>query len=209
MSLRGRRPWTSRCRKTHSPCIFRMAVRSPCQSSGTRGLRTEHRTSERVGNSWVLVTGFTGRTLMKTLAWKLSLPVNDPMKLQLRSRSGYRSGSAAYNKQLQRTVKRYRGEATRAPFHYARVPRLIRQRAAAELRRYIQLEGTACRQTLVATEEGKCAPFAALYCLSESEPKRFLNAYCYGPSKRSGIARTRARQRSTRQRVAPLRGAAG
>jgi hypothetical protein len=41
----------------------------------------------------------------------------------------------APNKQLQRTVKRHRGDATRAPFHYARVARVTRQRAAAELRR--------------------------------------------------------------------------
>jgi hypothetical protein len=114
-----------------------------------------------------------------------------------------------YNNRLQRTVKRHHVRAASASFHYALAARFKRHRAAAEPGRYIQLEGTACRQTLVATEEGKCAPFAALYCLSESEPKRFLNAYCYGPSKRSGIARTRARQRSTRQRVAPLRGAAG
>lgn len=39
------------------------------------------------------------------------------------------------NKQLQRTVKWRRGVGTRAPFHYARVPRFTRQRAAAELRR--------------------------------------------------------------------------
>jgi hypothetical protein len=40
------------------------------------------------------------------------------------------------NKQLQRTVIRRRGRATRAPFHYARASRFTRQRAAAELRRY-------------------------------------------------------------------------
>jgi hypothetical protein len=39
------------------------------------------------------------------------------------------------NKQLQRTVGRHRGDATRAPLHYARVSRFTRQRAAAELRR--------------------------------------------------------------------------
>jgi hypothetical protein len=40
------------------------------------------------------------------------------------------------NKQLQRTVERHRGDAARAPFHYARASRFERQRAAAELRRY-------------------------------------------------------------------------
>jgi len=43
--------------------------------------------------------------------------------------------SRAPNKQLQRTVKRYRGRGARASFHYARAPSFIRQRAAAELRR--------------------------------------------------------------------------
>jgi len=43
------------------------------------------------------------------------------------------------NKQLQRTVQRRRGVGTRAPFHYARVPRFGRQRAAAERRRYAYL----------------------------------------------------------------------
>jgi hypothetical protein len=40
------------------------------------------------------------------------------------------------NKQLQRTVipKRWRGAS--ASFHYALAPRITRQRAAAELRRY-------------------------------------------------------------------------
>jgi hypothetical protein len=40
------------------------------------------------------------------------------------------------NKQLQRTVIRRRGDGASAPFHYALAPRFIRQRAAAELRRY-------------------------------------------------------------------------
>jgi hypothetical protein len=40
------------------------------------------------------------------------------------------------NKQLQRTVKRHRGDGASAPFHYALAPRITRQRAAAELRRY-------------------------------------------------------------------------
>jgi hypothetical protein len=42
---------------------------------------------------------------------------------------------AAHNKQLQRTAERHRGDAARAPFHYARPSRFKRQRAAAELRR--------------------------------------------------------------------------
>jgi hypothetical protein len=42
----------------------------------------------------------------------------------------------AANKQLQRTVERHHGDAARAPFHYARASRFIRQQAAAELRRY-------------------------------------------------------------------------
>jgi len=37
------------------------------------------------------------------------------------------------NKQLQRSVKRRRSAAARAPFHYARTSRITRQRAAAEL----------------------------------------------------------------------------
>ena len=39
------------------------------------------------------------------------------------------------NKQLQRTVIPYGGDVASAPFHYALAPRVIRQRAAAELRR--------------------------------------------------------------------------
>ena len=35
------------------------------------------------------------------------------------------------NKQLQRTVIRHRGDAARAPFHYARASRCTRRRAAA------------------------------------------------------------------------------
>jgi hypothetical protein len=42
---------------------------------------------------------------------------------------------APYNKQLQRTVTRHRGDVANAPFHYALAPRFTRQRAAAELRR--------------------------------------------------------------------------
>jgi hypothetical protein len=43
------------------------------------------------------------------------------------------------NKQLQRTVERHRGDAARAPFHYARASRFEWERAAAELRRYTSL----------------------------------------------------------------------
>jgi hypothetical protein len=43
---------------------------------------------------------------------------------------------APYNKQFQRTVTRRRGDAASAPFHYALAPRVTRQHAAAELRRY-------------------------------------------------------------------------
>jgi hypothetical protein len=42
----------------------------------------------------------------------------------------------AHNKQLERTVIAQRGVGTSAPFHYALVPRFMRQRAAAQLRRY-------------------------------------------------------------------------
>jgi len=41
----------------------------------------------------------------------------------------------AANKQLERTVKRGRRRAASAPFHYARAARLMRERAAAQLRR--------------------------------------------------------------------------
>jgi hypothetical protein len=47
---------------------------------------------------------------------------------------------APYNKQLQRTAEWHRGDAARAPFHYARAPRLTRRRAAAELRRYTSVK---------------------------------------------------------------------
>jgi len=40
------------------------------------------------------------------------------------------------NKQLQRPVGAHRGDAARAPFHYARASRCTAQRAAAELQRY-------------------------------------------------------------------------
>ena len=41
----------------------------------------------------------------------------------------------SYNKQLQRTVIRRRGDTASAPFHYALAVRVKRQRAPAELRR--------------------------------------------------------------------------
>jgi len=41
---------------------------------------------------------------------------------------------APYNKQLQRTVTRRRGDTASAPFHYALAVRFTQQRAAAELR---------------------------------------------------------------------------
>jgi len=40
------------------------------------------------------------------------------------------------NKQLQRTVTRRRGDGASARFHHALAPRIARQRAAAQLRRY-------------------------------------------------------------------------
>jgi hypothetical protein len=43
--------------------------------------------------------------------------------------------SLAPNKQLERTVNTQRGVGPSAPFHYALVPRFMRQRAAAQLRR--------------------------------------------------------------------------
>jgi hypothetical protein len=45
--------------------------------------------------------------------------------------------SLRHNKQLQRTVTRRRGDGASAPFHYALAVRFKRQRAAAELRRYV------------------------------------------------------------------------
>jgi hypothetical protein len=56
---------------------------------------------------------------------------------RLRSVSLFRSFlvEAPYNKQLQRTVIRHRGDGASAPFHYALAARITRQHAAAELRR--------------------------------------------------------------------------
>jgi hypothetical protein len=48
----------------------------------------------------------------------------------------------APNKQSQRTVTRHRGDAASASFHYALASRFIRQRVAAELRRYAALTGS-------------------------------------------------------------------
>jgi hypothetical protein len=48
-----------------------------------------------------------------------------------------------HNKQLERTVIPHRGDAASAPFHYALASRFTRQRAAAQLRRYIQLKTAA------------------------------------------------------------------
>ena len=45
------------------------------------------------------------------------------------------SSRAPPNKELQRTVERYRGRAASASFHYALAARSNLQRAAAELRR--------------------------------------------------------------------------
>jgi hypothetical protein len=39
------------------------------------------------------------------------------------------------NKRLERTVKRHRGDAASAPFHYALASRFTRQRAAAQPQR--------------------------------------------------------------------------
>lgn len=44
--------------------------------------------------------------------------------------------TSSYNKQLQRTVIRHRSAGASAPFHYALAPRITRERAATELRRY-------------------------------------------------------------------------
>jgi len=52
----------------------------------------------------------------------------------LKSASACRS--AAYNKQLQRTVIPQHVRAASASLHYALAARITRQRAAAELRRY-------------------------------------------------------------------------
>src|SRR5262245_56559094 len=56
------------------------------------------------------------------------------------------------NKQLQRTVERYRGRAASASFHYALAARYNPQRAAAELRRYT---------ARMAHRRGKCLRFLA------------------------------------------------
>ena len=69
----------------------------------------------------------------------------DPLLVVGRGRKVLASGEGAasvgavvraHNKQLERTVITQRGVGTSAPFHYALVPRFMRQRAAAQLRRY-------------------------------------------------------------------------
>jgi hypothetical protein len=50
-------------------------------------------------------------------------------------RRHFQEAAVTPNKQLQRTVKRHRGDVASAPFHFALAPRVTRQRAAAELRR--------------------------------------------------------------------------
>jgi hypothetical protein len=49
-----------------------------------------------------------------------------------------------HNKQLQRTVIRRRGDGASAPLHYAFAPRITRQHAAAELRRYATTRFSIC-----------------------------------------------------------------
>ena len=57
--------------------------------------------------------------------------------MRSRGRSEMRlSHTMPANKQLQRTATRRRGAGASAPFHCALAPRIMRQRAAAELRRY-------------------------------------------------------------------------
>jgi hypothetical protein len=55
-------------------------------------------------------------------------------RLQVR-KGFYLVSCQAANKQLQRTVQTVSRRGTRASFHYARAPRWLGQRAAAELRR--------------------------------------------------------------------------
>ena len=55
------------------------------------------------------------------------------------------AASRAANKQLERAVKRHRGRAASAPFHYAHAARWIAQHAAAQLRRYARHSGAALR----------------------------------------------------------------
>ena len=46
------------------------------------------------------------------------------------------AASRAANKQLERAVKRHRGRAASAPFHYAHAARWTPHHAAAQLQRY-------------------------------------------------------------------------
>ena len=62
------------------------------------------------------------------------------------------------NKQLQRTVIRHRGRAASASFHYALAARSMRQRAAAELRRY-----AAELECVTAEDKLSAVPDAARY----------------------------------------------
>jgi hypothetical protein len=55
----------------------------------------------------------------------------------VRKRAIWRVGALPPNKQLQRTVIRRHVRAASASFHYALAARVTRQRAAAELRRYV------------------------------------------------------------------------
>jgi len=69
--------------------------------------------------------------------------------------------SATYNKQLQRTVTRRRGNGASAPFHYALASRLTRQRAAAELRRYAAPFAVAVLSLAFANPHGRAAELLA------------------------------------------------
>jgi hypothetical protein len=81
---------------------------------------------KRIGPLWsVRVVGTIER-----LATMLTMAFSGSGSVPMRT-----TASLSANKQLQRTVTRRRGDAARAPFHYARASRFTRQRAAAELRR--------------------------------------------------------------------------
>ena len=94
-------------------------------------------------------------TLRTSHTWRLFVPsehafcmaiLNVPMSSlvvvavcasgMVRGANTQRTLAVPHNKQLQRTVIRRRGDGAGAPFHYALAPRVTRQRAAAELRRY-------------------------------------------------------------------------
>ena len=63
--------------------------------------------------------------------------IDDARPQDVDQRGSRTSLGEPHNKQLQRTVTRRRGDGASAPFHYALAPRFTRQRAAAELRRYV------------------------------------------------------------------------